>query len=244
MTSLTVEQLAEKYLDEHFMSAAPIDRGELLRHFARWADARLGESTPQLNPDGVCGPTGGNEKPLSAIAAMAVDLGDPTLSSTFRKRRALPREPSEAALTAFWRVYSGDEASTADALRAAYAIDGVRAPNEHTEQAAAILRDEVRKNCARIEELVLSYIAVDLWPMVDGVPAVDAGEGPREDAPPAGPWRAESLSVKVDWWGVFEWDDDKHYPFCGKRIQAEAVRDALNRVGVRAVDAGEGKTNG
>lgn len=37
------------------------------------------------------------EKPLSAIAAMAVDLGDPTLSSTFRKRETRIAE-LEAAL--------------------------------------------------------------------------------------------------------------------------------------------------
>lgn len=54
---------------------------------------------PPANPDGVCGPTGGNTTPLSDIAAMAVDLGAPDLSSTFRQRRgaSLPAEHAPPA---------------------------------------------------------------------------------------------------------------------------------------------------
>jgi hypothetical protein len=45
----------------------------------------VGGLTPPLGPDGIAS-AGGNETPLSDIAAMAVDLGPPNLSSTFRQR--------------------------------------------------------------------------------------------------------------------------------------------------------------
>ena len=47
-------------------------------------------AAPPFGPDAACEPTGGNLTPLANIAARAVDLGDPTLSETFRSIAAPP----------------------------------------------------------------------------------------------------------------------------------------------------------